>query len=220
MLKKISLLLIWLIFISYAFFFAPPNTPDTLNLIMNLSTGNWQEINPYVISLFNLMGILPIMYASLLIIDSKGQKISAIPFVIGSFFLGAFALLPYLALRQPNPNFVGEKNLILKILDSRFLGISLTIATFFLIIFAVLNGNFNEFIQQWQNSKFIHVMSLDFCLLSLLFPVIIADDLAKRQINNKVVFFIIALIPLFGTLLYLCLRPNLPDNQVSVVCEV
>lgn len=213
MLKKISLLLLWLGFISYAIFFTPPNTPDTLTLIINLSSGNWQDINPYIISLFNLMGILPIMYASLLIIDGKGQTIPATPFVIGSFFLGAFALLPYLAFRQPNPNFEGEKNLTIKILDSRFLAISLTVATLSLIVFALLNGNFNDFIQQWQNNTFIHVMSLDFCLLSLLFPVVIGDDLAKRKVDNKAIFWLISLIPLLGTLFYFCFRRSYKLTQ-------
>ena len=215
MLKKVGFLLLWLGFIGYSFLLAPADDPDTLTLIQNLSTGHLEGINPYIISLFNLMGILPIMYASLLIVDGRGQKIPATPFVIGSFFLGAFALLPYLALRQPNPNFEGEKNLLLKILDSRILGIILTIAISVLLVFAILNGNWNDFIQQWQTSRFIHVMSLDFCLLSLLFPSIIGDDLAKRGIKNKGIFGAIALVPLLGTLLYLSLHPPLKENQQS-----
>jgi hypothetical protein len=212
MVNLISFFLLWIGFISYAFFFAPPDTPDTLTLIINLSTGNWEGINPYIISLFNLMGILPIIYASLLIIDGKGQKIMATPFVIGSFFVGAFALLPYFALRQPNPKFEGEKNLLLKVLDSRILGILVTIATLVLLSFAIFKGDWNNFIEQWQNSRFIHVMSLDFCLLSLLLPLIIKDDLAKRGIDNQTIFLSISFLPLIGPLIYLCLRPNLADS--------
>ena len=216
MLKKVLLWLIWISFLGYAFIFAPPSNPDTLTLITNLSTGNWESINPYIVNLFNIMGILPIMYASLLIIDGRGQKIRATPFVIGSFFLGAFALLPYLALRQSNPNFDGEKNLVIKILDSRILGIVITIGASFLIISAVLTGNFADFIEQWQSSRFINVMSLDFCLLCLLFPTIIGDDLKKRGIKNQTVFWVISSIPLFGTLLYFCFRPSLPENQLAI----
>jgi hypothetical protein len=161
------------------------------------------------------MGILPIMYASLLIIDGRGQKIMATPFVIAGFFLGAFALLPYLAWRQPNPNFEGEKNFILKILDSRILGILLTIGVVSLIVSALLNGDFHDFLEQWHSSRFINVMSLDFCLLSLLFPTVIGDDLAKRGITNKTIFWAIALIPLLGPLLYFCWRPPCPENTVS-----
>ena len=54
---------IWLGFTIYAFLIAPPNDPNTLDLIIDLSSGNFQDINPLIISLFNLMGILPIIYS-------------------------------------------------------------------------------------------------------------------------------------------------------------
>ena len=83
--RKIIFGLIWASFIGYAFFFAPNASPDTLDLIINLSAGNWQEINPLVVSLFNLMGILPAIYACLLLFDGRSQKIPAWIFVFGSF---------------------------------------------------------------------------------------------------------------------------------------
>ncbi|MGL5510401.1 MAG: DUF2834 domain-containing protein, partial [Microcoleaceae cyanobacterium] len=117
---------IWLGFLLYATFFAPPDQPDTLELIKNLSTGNLTGINPLIISLFNLMGIWPIIYTCVLLADGRGQKIRAGIFVALSYAVGAFAILPYLALRQPNREFIGEKNLLIKIFDSRLLGIFLT----------------------------------------------------------------------------------------------
>jgi hypothetical protein len=206
---------VWISFTSYAFFFAPPNQPDTFDLILDLSTGNWQDINPLIISLFNLMGVLPMIYACFLFIDGKGQKIWAWPFAMGSFGVGAFALLPYLALRQPNPDWQGEKNLLLKILDFPVTGIVLTVGTIILLGFGLLYGNWADFIQQWQTSRFIHVMSLDFCILCLFFPVLIKDDLARRGIKQNWVFWAISLVPLFGTLVYLCLRPPLPEAPVE-----
>ncbi|MBE9166408.1 DUF2834 domain-containing protein [Pleurocapsales cyanobacterium LEGE 06147] len=215
MLRSISIWLVWLSFIGYAFFFAPPNQPDTFDLILDLSTGNWQGINPLIISLFNLMGILPMIYACFLFIDGKGQKIWAWPFAITSFGVGAFALLPYLALRQPNPNWQGEKNLLLKILDSPVTGIALTVGTIVLLGFGLLYGNWTDFIQKWQTGRFIQVMSLDFGILCLFFPALIKDDLAKRGMKQNWVFWTISFIPLFGTLVYLCLRPPLPEVRVE-----
>jgi hypothetical protein len=46
MFRKIAFGLLWLGFITYAFVFAPPDQPDTFKLIKNLSTGQWQGINP------------------------------------------------------------------------------------------------------------------------------------------------------------------------------
>jgi hypothetical protein len=213
MIKTIGFLSFWIGFILYAIFFAPPDKPETLDLIINLSSGKWEGINPFIISLFNIMGILPFIYASLLIIDGRNQKIKAFPFVIGSFFLGAFALLPYFAFRESNTEFTGEKNLLIKILDSRFFAIILTFTCLALISVAITKGDWQDFILQWQTSKFIHIMSLDFCFLCLLFPAIISDDLIRRGIDNKNIFWLITFIPLIGTLLYLCFRPSLPNNE-------
>jgi hypothetical protein len=219
MLQKITLALIWLTFVIYAFAFTPSPSADTVDLIINLSTGNWEGINPLVISLFNIMGVLPAVYTCLLLFDGRGQKIPAAPFVVGSFGLGAFALLPYLFLRQPNPEWQGDKNLLLKILDSRWTGLVLTLSAIALIGFGSFNGNWADFSQQWQSSQFIHVMSLDFCLLCLLLPVTVQDDMKRRGFNQKWIFWVVTLVPLFGTLVYLCLRPSLPEstNQLNPV---
>ncbi|PSP04746.1 MAG: DUF2834 domain-containing protein [Cyanobacteria bacterium QS_7_48_42] len=212
MVIKIGFGLLWLGFIAYAFLFAPPNQPDTFELIQKLSTGEWEGINPLIIALFNLMGILPLIYACLVLIDGKEQKIWAWPFAVVSFGVGAFALLPYLALRQPNSSWSGSKDLLLKLLDSPWTGIVLTLATVPLLAFGLIYGNWGDFIQQWQTSRFIHVMSLDFCLLCVLFPALLGDDIARRGIKNPTVFWTVTLTPLLGSLAYLCLRPTLPER--------
>ena len=221
MLKKVIFIGIWLLFIGYATFFAPPQQPDTFDLITDLSTGNWEGINPYVICLFNIMGILPLVYASFLLIDGEAQpKIKAAPFVGISFGVGAFALLPYFAFRQDKPEFIGRKNWLLKILDSRLYAIVTTLACLSLIFIAVTQGNWSDFVAQWHTSKFIHVMSLDFLCLCSLFPSIVGDDLKKRGIYNSSKFWLITLVPLFGTLIYTCLRPSIDgadDNNVNLV---
>ncbi|RMF25356.1 MAG: DUF2834 domain-containing protein, partial [Cyanobacteria bacterium J083] len=84
--------------------------------------------------------------------------------------------------------------------------------TLVLLFFGLSQGDWQDFIQQWKTSKFINVMSLDFCLLTLLIPSLIKDDMARRNIDNEVLFLAINLVPLFGSLLYLCLRPPLPAS--------
>ncbi|AFZ46413.1 hypothetical protein Cyast_0433 [Cyanobacterium stanieri PCC 7202] len=219
MVNKIIFFTIWVVFIGYGFLLAPPDNPETMDLIINLSKGSWDGINPYVISLFNLMGILPMIYACLLLIDGRGQKLMVTPFMVGSFFLGAFSLLPYFALRESNTTFTGEKTIFIKIVESKLTAIALIIGTTILVVSAIKDGNVHDFIYQWQNSKFIHVMSLDFCLLCLLFPVLIKDDLARRNINN-LILRAIAFIPLFGTLIYMILRPSLSTDETPNNSEV
>ena len=203
---------IWLSFIVYAFVFAPPSQPETWELIVNMSTGNIKNINPLIVALFNLMGILPAIYACFLLVDGKKQKIPASVFVLGSFGLGAFSLLPYFALRTSSTQWNSKKTLLINILEAQLTGILLTIATLGLIFFGLNNGDWADFSQQWHNSKFIHVMSLDFCLLCLLFPAVVKDDLLRRNIHNSTILATISFVPLLGTLTYLCLRPTLPNK--------
>ncbi|MEH1835135.1 MAG: DUF2834 domain-containing protein [Nostoc sp.] len=217
MVRKIAFGVLWLGFITYAFFLAPPEQPGTFELIKNLSIVQWQGVNPLVVALFNLMGIWPLIYSAVVLIDGREQKIPAWPFAIASFAVGIFALLPYLALREPNNKFVGKKNGLLKLLDSRVTGVVLTIATAILVAYGLTGGDWGNFVQQWQTNHFINVMSLDFCLLCLLFPALLRDDMARRGWKNPLMFWLTALIPLFGPLIYLCVRPPLPEVGVEAI---
>ncbi len=199
--------ILWLSLIGYAFFLAPPNQPDTFDLIQRLSTGQWQGINPLVVALFNVMGIWPLIYSALIYFDGRGQKVRAWPFAAVSFGVGAFALLPYLALRQPNPSFTGDKNLLLKFWDSRWTGLVLAIGAGVLLVYGLTQGDWSNFIQQWRSDRFIHAMSLDFCLLCLLFPSLLKDDMARRGLHSQKLFWAVSLLPLLGSVAYLTLRP-------------
>jgi hypothetical protein len=211
--RTIGFGLLWLGLVVYAFFLAPPNQPDTFSLIQRLSTGQWQGINPLVISLFNIMGVWPLIYSCLLFFDGRGQRLPAWPFAILSFGVGAFALLPYLALRRPNPSFSGSKDLWLKLLDSRWTAGLLGVGTVVLVIYGFTQGDWSNFVQQWRMDRFIHVMSIDFCLLCLLFPTLVQDDLARRgQSDGRL--WLISLVPLLGAVAYLLWRPQLnPESQ-------
>lgn len=217
MLRKIGFGLLWIAFSTYAFVFAPPDSPETLTLITNLSTGKIAGINPLIVALFNIMGIWPLIYSCVLFADGKGQKIPAWLFATLSFGVGAFALLPYLALREPNPEFPGNKNIFLKVLDSRFTGIILTLGAVALVAFGLTKGDWSDFIAQWQTNRFIHVMSLDFCMLSVLFSALLGDDMARRGMQNSTAFWAVTLVPLFGPLAYLCTRKSLPENVTKTV---
>lgn len=221
---KIGFALLWLSFSLYAFTLAPPQQPDTLALITDLSTGQWEGINPLIVTLFNLMGIWPMIYACLALIDGCGQKISAWPFVTASFGVGAFALLPYLALRDSNPSFSPSKNFLLTVIDSPWTGRLLTLGTLLLLGYGTINGNlsanWSDFVTQWQTSRFIHVMSLDFCLLCALVAPLLKSDMAKRDLHSPILFWTATLVPLLGILFYLSIRPPLAHtdtaNQISL----
>ncbi|MGG6296951.1 DUF2834 domain-containing protein [Leptolyngbya sp. AN02str] len=205
--SSIIFALLWLGLSVYAFGFAPPNQPDTFSLIRDLSTGNWVGINPLIVALFNIMGVWPMVYACLMFFDGRGQRIRAYPFVLGSFGVGAFTILPYLVFRKSNPTFNGEKNRFLSVLDSRWTGVVLAVGGLILLGYGLTQGNWADLINRWQSDRFIHVMSLDFAMLCLLFPVLMKDDMARRGWQHSGWFWPLALLPFVGALAYLVLRP-------------
>ncbi|MDX1978311.1 MAG: DUF2834 domain-containing protein [Pseudanabaenaceae cyanobacterium bins.68] len=213
--RQVSFGLLWLSFGIYAFGFAPPEAGNTSELIQDLIAGKWQQINPVVVALFNLMGVLPAMYAAILFADGKGQKVPASWFVLLSFGIGAFGLLPYFALRQPNPTFDGTKNFWIRFWDSRLTGLGLTAIAITLLIYGLKTGDFGanwaDYVVQFRTNRFIHVMTLDFGLLCLLFSWILADDMRRRGLTESGIFQAVTLVPLLGVLVYLCVRPNLPE---------
>lgn len=214
MARKIGFGLLWLGFSLYAFVLAPEDQANSFELIQKLATMNWEGINPLIIALFNLMGIWPMIYGSVLFADGCEQKIPAWPFASLSFAFGAFALLPYLALRQsPQTELAGESNRNLRFWDSRGLGVGLLGGAIALLCFGITQGNWADFIHLWQTSRFIHVMSLDFCILSLLFPALLMADMTRRGMSTQTpLFWGTVLIPLLGPLVYLCLRSSLYSN--------
>jgi hypothetical protein len=259
--------LLWCAFTAYAFLLAPPDRPETLDLIVQLSTGQWADLNPLLVALFNLMGIWPLIYSTILYADGHGQQLPAWPFAVGTFGIGAFSLLPYLAFRQPHGTLgsgtlgsgtlggdtlgsdtlgsdtlgsgtlgsdtLGSDTLggdtlgrdisdggtldrspprLLRFWDSRILAVGLAIASVGLLGYGAIAGDWADFVHQWQTSRFVHVMSLDFVLLSLLFPALIGDDAARRGwTGDRRPAWLgwLVVVPLVGAVIYGCVRPPL-----------
>jgi hypothetical protein len=209
--RHVFFAIVWIGLIAYALILSPPDQPNTLDLILNMSTGKWEGINPSILAVFNAMGIWPMVYACVALIDGQGQRIPAWPFVILSFGVGAFALLPYLALRQPKPKFTGPKTLLLRLVDSRWVGGLLLLGAIAVLGFGLVYGDWADFWRQWQTSRFIHVMTIDFVMLWLLFPALLQDDMTRRNLQQSWIYAAVLALPLAGACLYLTLRPPLEE---------
>jgi hypothetical protein len=213
MVSKIFLSLLWLGFLSYAFLLAPPDRPETFTLIQNLSTGQWAGINPWVIALFNVMGIWPLLYFGVMFADGDRQPVRAWPFAVASMAVGAFSILPYLALRTPHTDWSGQKTWGLRIWDSRWIGAITLFGSALCLWFGFTHGNWSDFVRQWYTSRFIHVMSLDFLMLSVLFPTLVPDDMARRGMDPANLLRFLPIVPLVGPCLYLIGRSPLPTKD-------
>jgi len=213
--RKIALLVIWIGFVGYTLWLAPLDQPDTWPLVQKLLTLQWTKVNAIIPALFSLMGVWPMIYACLMFADGRMQKFRAWPYFVGSNGTGVICLMPYLILRESNQEFYGKKDKWLRILDRRSTGVFLLLSTIALFAYAILGGDWGDYVQQFQTRHFVHLISLDFCLMSLIFPLtsLFDDDMARRGLNDSRIFWAVALIPLFGPLVYLCLRPPLPETS-------
>ena len=217
--RKIALWLLWAGFVTYILLLAPPIEQDgqkLAQLAQELATGARAGLNPIILVLFNLVGIVLLTYSCLLFIDGRMQRVPVWPFVVASVATGVIGLLPYLALRETNQEFFGPKDILLNILDSRWAGMILSLSTVGLLIYGLAAGDWGDFVYQFQTSRFVHGMSLAFCLLCLLFPTLLGDDMARRKLNKPQVFWLVSLVPLLGPLAYLCLRPPLPESTTAL----
>lgn len=219
MVRKIALLFIWLGFVVYTLWLAPLDQPDTLPLVQKLLTLQYTKVNAVITAIFWLMGVWPMIYACLMFADGRMQKFRAWPYFIGSNGTGVICLMPYLILRESNQEFYGKKDKWLRILDRRLTGFVLLFSTMGLLAYAVIAGDWGDYVQQFQTRHFVHLISLDFCLMSLIFPLtsLFDDDMARRDLNDSQIFWVVALIPLFGPLVYLCTRPHLPETSPKKV---
>ncbi|MBD3884074.1 hypothetical protein IFO70_20205 [Phormidium tenue FACHB-886] len=210
--RALGLWIVWIGFILYVFTASPPVQPDTFQPFQVLLSGRLPYINPVLISLFSLVGIWLLIYSCLVFADGRMQRLPAWAFMLASVGTGILGLIPYLALRQPNQQFSGQKDGWLEILDSQLTGIILAVSTVILVGFAVFFGDWSAYIREFQTNRFVHAMSLAVGLFCLLFPypTLLSDDMARRGLTSRSqLFWWIALLPLVGPLFYLCVRPSL-----------
>lgn len=216
--QKILFFTVWLFFLGYAVFFAPPSTPDTPELLTNLILAQTEGLNPILVALFNIMGLLPIWYWFLLVPDSRIQKIPVWPFALGMMAAGGFALLPYLALRTSSAQALpAQKSLswIQRIFDNRWIALIVMLGVFGLGFYGLRQGDWTNYLTQFRSNQFVHIMSLDFLLLCTCLPVLIQQDLTHRKLTEKNLLWKLALIPLLGPAIYIVLRPPLSSQQKS-----
>ncbi|CAE7357820.1 kptA, partial [Symbiodinium pilosum] len=231
----------WLALVAYSVLLAPGKSPeeraaDQALLERILSTPFDGSVNPLFCCIFNMLGIWPMIYAATLLPGSDRQSPApAVPFVAGSFFLGAFALSPYLALREHRA-VAGESGQLdwatSNILENRLTAVALLAFAAYLALFALGNGviggfspneAFAGFLPVFGSSLTAHVSSIDFMVLWMLFGPVLLEDGRRRGVflgnfdswssGDKAQFAISAFVPVFGGLAWLLSRPPLPSQR-------
>ena len=154
---------IWLLLLGEALLLSPPPRPDQGEWVVRLLTGDWGGEETSVVALFQLMGVWPLAMAALLAPRLRRAPVPLWPFVLGSMALGAFVLLPGLALgggRQPVARWQAWAG-------HRVVVGGLGCASVGLLIWAVGSGRPSAFVEAWRHEQFVHVMTHDFVALWL-----------------------------------------------------
>jgi phosphotransferase system glucose/maltose/N-acetylglucosamine-specific IIC component len=140
------------------------------------------------------------------------------PFVTLSFALGVFAIFPYLIFWDLQNDSVkcppdseelttGWGKYAMQALESQVLPGVLLAATIGLLFNAFTSGpaSWDAYLRLFDESKFVHITSLDFCALSALAPLFLWNDAQRRGAEWAVP---LAAVPMIGPLIYLILRPR------------
>ena len=161
---------------------------------------------------YESLGVWPLVYTCILLVDGQNQRFNGGVASLLSMVLGGFVLLPYCALRRSSNSAKYKLNFLVRVFDSQTISVLLILTTISLVLFATIFGDFHLFIHAFQTNRFIHIMSIDFFVVSWLFPYLIPDDLKRRKmITNQEfqTYFPLCFLPLIGPLIYLYRRKPL-----------
>ena len=216
---------LWGALLGYAVLLSPNQTPFRdqyfIEKFLNLTT-DAVPINTVFAALFYIMGVWPLIYTALLIPAAKSRNgVPAWPFLTLSYGLGAFGLLPFFALWQPlekrpklppaAENLQGIGNLQGRGMESPILAWLLLAGSLFCIGQAATAGgdSWNDYVKLLQESRLVHVTTLDFLTLTTLAPFWMENDAELRKWEDREKLLpVLSVLPVVGPALYLCLRPQ------------
>ncbi|GGO06506.1 hypothetical protein [Saccharibacillus kuerlensis] len=198
--SRVLLFVVWLAFVVYALFFAPGAGGGEDPWFGRLLT--LQADEPSLLAMFTLLGLFPMTYACLLLRhDDRG--VPAWPFVLLSFGLGIFALLPYYILTSHTH--AGSHDLrlsegIRRTAESQVTHGILFLLTLVVMGWGLLAGDLGVYMEAFHTSQFVHIMTIDFFLLTLLSAYAIYTGSRRRWMPQAIA--LLGFIPILGLLIY------------------
>lgn len=157
---------IWLGFVIYALFLAPGNGYASDPIIHEMLQGNFTKINPLVVTVFTFLGLFPLLFAVLLLPVDR-DKIPAWPFILGSFALGAFSLLPYFFFKKgSNLSPLRTPRWINNMVSSKAFSLLLILLALSSLTYLGKGFSFDSYWGAFHDSKLVSVMTVDFFILT------------------------------------------------------
>jgi len=208
--------IIWLAFVAYAWVWAPGKPLGSDPVFKELIT--LQSKEAWLMTVFSWLGIFPAVFACLLLntpANERGSRIPVWPFVLLSFGLGAFALIPYFALSSPrrsrsgheHPHFGYRRNSgVGRIAGHKLTHGILLLLTLGTTLYGFTQGHLAVYMEAFRQSSFVHIMTIDFVVLTLLSVLAIHRDAVFSRRSRM--WAVIGVIPLVGPLVYLVVDRN------------
>ncbi len=208
--KKFLLALFWTAGWIHVYAGSPTGGASVTETITGIMRADPDAYDPLVFAVFNVLGIWPLIMVAVLASDTQG-RLKAWPFAFSSIVLGNSALYVYLFLRKVQRPFVGPKTILVRFAESRLLALGLLASTLALMFYGLTQGSVSAFIETWQVNFFVNVMTIDFVLFPVAFATVLADDMRRRHMSINGLFWFYALVPGLGAVIYLTVRPALPE---------
>jgi hypothetical protein len=210
-LGKLAIGFLWVLLLGYSFTLAPANDSLLTKRILAASIGgSWDGIDPSVIAVWNMLGLVPLLYLSLLIPDGRRQRVWSWPFGLLMMMGGAFVLVPWLLLRTERDSAAHPYRMGMMIVRSAVYRWGIVCGLLGLTVFGVLWGNAEAYLRLFWSKRLIHVMTLDLLFCAALLPYLIGklrrpEDIEQEPSWAKALLW----LPLFGPALWnaLCYRP-------------
>ncbi|MBA2175176.1 hypothetical protein H0266_09750 [Halobacillus locisalis] len=197
--RRLSFFIVWLAFILYAFVLAPNGNQGYLNQLITMN-----DPDPLLLTVFSLLGVFPTAFA-ILLLNEDDSRVPAWPFVLGSFMLGAFALMPYFFIsRAESTRTLRTPIWIGKSLDSILFKALLFTGTVALIVSGLTQGSASLYGQAFRQSQFVHVMTIDFLVLTGISMFVIYWRERKHGRFNQMYW--LGCVPVVGFLAYLLIK--------------
>ena len=208
---KLVVAAVWAGLLLYAFTAAPPDDPTLAQRLIRASFGGPRAgLDPAVLAVWNMLGVVPLLYLSLLVPDGRRQRVWSWPFGLLMMAGGAFILVPWLLLRTEQDSAARPWRLGMRIVRSGVFRYGIVATLLGHTLYGVFYGSASGFMKLFSSTGLVNVMTFDLLLCAGLLPYYIAllrrrkADFVESPWERPLLW-----IPLFGPALWsaLCYRP-------------
>lgn len=182
-----------------------PANEDTGALVMDLA--KFEDHDRIAVMVFQLMGVWPLAYALVLLVDDPAANPSRVPpwpFIVASFALGAFALVPYLALRSADAAPRPTDSWAPRLGRNRAFAGFVVVSGLALFVYGLLAFDPVAFAGRLQTDGFVRTYSADFCALWLASSILVIGDVARHGARPRHGWW--AAVPVVGPALWALAR--------------